>query len=93
MHDMPVPGWCGIQARTVLRCVGVSHTLLCRCLSSHLRCAVGADVPATDWRWRVQHALFPGMRGMFAPPSEMARNGAIVEVADLHKLYKIFERC
>ena len=46
-----------------------------------------------DWRFTVQHRIFPGLRGMFQPPSHLAKNSSIIEIADLHQLYKIFERC
>ena len=46
-----------------------------------------------DWRFTVQHRIFPGLRGMFQPPAHLAKNSSIVEIADLHQLYKIFERC
>mmetsp|Transcript_11627 Transcript_11627/g.35028 ORF Transcript_11627/g.35028 Transcript_11627/m.35028 type:complete len:181 (-) Transcript_11627:2822-3364(-) len=44
-------------------------------------------------RQMMEHCVFPGLRGMFAPPAQLQRNGSIVEIADLHQLYKIFERC
>ena len=44
-------------------------------------------------RARTHTRRYPGLRGMFSPPAQLQRNGAIVEIADLHQLYKIFERC
>ena len=46
-----------------------------------------------DWQWATEHRLFPGLRGMFRPPKRLQRDVTIVEVADLHQLYKVFERC
>ncbi|KAL5776365.1 hypothetical protein ACOSP7_009291 [Xanthoceras sorbifolium] len=43
--------------------------------------------------WSIQHVLFPSMRLFLKPPSSMAANGTLVQVASLEKLYKIFERC
>lgn len=43
-------------------------------------------------RWQVQHALFPAMRHyLLAPKSLLDRD--VVQVASLHDLYKVFERC
>ncbi|KAH7833211.1 hypothetical protein Vadar_004148 [Vaccinium darrowii] len=50
----------------------------------------------TAWaqrEWSIQHVLFPSMRLFFKPPTSMATNGTLVQVASLEKLYKIFERC
>lgn len=50
----------------------------------------------TAWaqrEWSIQHVLFPSMRLFLKPPTSMATNGTIVQVASLEKLYKIFERC
>jgi DNA mismatch repair protein MLH1 len=55
--------------------------------------AAAAAVEAKGRKWMIEHCVFPGLRGMFAPPSLLQRNGSIVEIADLHQLYKIFERC
>lgn len=46
-----------------------------------------------DWKIVVEHRIFPGLRGMFQPPNHLVKNSSIIEIADLHQLYKIFERC
>lgn len=46
-----------------------------------------------DWKWAVEHRLYPAFKAMFHPPSRLEREISIVEVADLHQLYKVFERC
>ncbi|KAF7761503.1 hypothetical protein Agabi119p4_9495 [Agaricus bisporus var. burnettii] len=43
-------------------------------------------------RWQIQHVLFPAMRHyILAPKSLLERD--VVQVASLHDLYKVFERC
>ena len=46
-------------------------------------------------RWQIQHALFSAFRRYLAPPKTLLDGGspAIVQVADLPDLYKVFERC
>ena len=45
------------------------------------------------WRWTVEHVLFPAFRCGLVPPSRFADDGTLLQVADLHDLYKVFERC
>jgi DNA mismatch repair protein MLH1 len=46
-------------------------------------------------RWQIQHALFSAFRRYLAPPKTLLDGGnpAIVQVANLPDLYKVFERC
>uniref|UniRef100_A0A6A7G6Y7 DNA mismatch repair protein Mlh1 isoform X2 n=1 Tax=Hirondellea gigas TaxID=1518452 RepID=A0A6A7G6Y7_9CRUS len=46
-------------------------------------------------QWIIQNILFPKFRNNleFSPPRLFANNGAVVEIAALENLYKIFERC
>jgi len=46
-----------------------------------------------DWRWRVAELLYPALRRRLRPPQHMAADGTILQLADLHQLYKVFERC
>jgi DNA mismatch repair protein MLH1 len=41
----------------------------------------------------VQHTLFPAFRKHFVVPQKVLDTACIVQVADLHQMYKIFERC
>ncbi|KAF9447828.1 DNA mismatch repair protein MutL [Macrolepiota fuliginosa MF-IS2] len=43
-------------------------------------------------RWQIQHALFPAMRHYLLPPKSLLDQD-VVQVASLHDLYKVFERC
>ena len=45
------------------------------------------------WRWMVEHVIFPTLKTDFIPPRKMAEDGSILQIADLHDLYKVFERC
>jgi DNA mismatch repair protein MLH1 len=43
--------------------------------------------------WLIPHAILPAFRASFSPPRATATNGCFTRIADLQKLYKIFERC
>lgn len=43
--------------------------------------------------WRQEHIIFPAIRKNFIPPSSFVHNGAILQIASLNDLYKVFERC
>ena len=47
----------------------------------------------TPLAWAIEHTLFPALRGAFYPPSALATNGAVLQIAQLQDLYKVFERC
>ncbi|PFH55200.1 hypothetical protein XA68_10393 [Ophiocordyceps unilateralis] len=57
-----------------------------------------ADVPSDvrrrrqHLRWALEHVLFPAFKARLLATDELAR-GAVVEVADLKGLYRVFERC
>lgn len=54
---------------------------------------VGGGGTRGSWKWIVEHRIYPAFRGMFQPPKNLSTDAAIVQIADLHQLYKIFERC
>lgn len=43
-------------------------------------------------QWTVEHTLFPAFKRHLRPPRELL-DGAIIPIADLPDLYKVFERC
>ncbi|CAG9794785.1 unnamed protein product [Diatraea saccharalis] len=43
--------------------------------------------------WRQEHVIFPAIRRYFLPPTSFVNNGAILQIANLNDLYKVFERC
>jgi len=45
------------------------------------------------WRWITEHVIFPAFRTELIPPRQMAEDGSVLQIADLHDLYKVFERC
>lgn len=46
-----------------------------------------------DWKWTVEHVLFPAIKASLLPPKAWVQNGTILQIADLPDLYKVFERC
>lgn len=57
-----------------------------------------SNVPASnqngkDWKWITEHVLFPALKDYFLPPKSFVENGALLEIAKLQTLYKVFERC
>jgi hypothetical protein len=46
-----------------------------------------------EWRWCVQHVLFPAMRYLVLPPRAFANDGTVVQLVCTSQLYKVFERC
>ena len=46
-----------------------------------------------EWRWCVQHVLFPAMRYLVLPPRSFANDGTVVQLVCTSQLYKVFERC
>jgi len=46
-----------------------------------------------DWKWVVEHVLFPAVKANLLPPKRWIDDGTILQIADLPDLYKVFERC
>ncbi|XP_046641833.1 DNA mismatch repair protein Mlh1-like [Daphnia pulicaria] len=51
---------------------------------------VGSD---KDWKWTVEHVLYPAIKASLLPPKAWISDGTILQIADLPDLYKVFERC
>ncbi|KAI0210070.1 DNA mismatch repair protein Mlh1 [Lamellibrachia satsuma] len=47
----------------------------------------------SDWRWTVEHAVFPAFRSSLLPPKTFAEDATLLQIANLPDLYKVFERC
>ncbi|KAF2350087.1 DNA mismatch repair protein family [Trinorchestia longiramus] len=47
----------------------------------------------THWSWMTEQLLYPALREHLQPPQHLAHDTSVLEIADLHKLYKVFERC
>ncbi|XP_052744921.1 DNA mismatch repair protein Mlh1 [Bicyclus anynana] len=43
--------------------------------------------------WKQEHVIFPAIKRNFLPPVSFVSNGAILQIASLSDLYKVFERC
>jgi hypothetical protein len=54
---------------------------------------VESDAGGSEWRWCVQHVLFPAMRYLLLPPRAFANDGTVVQLVCTSQLYKVFERC
>ncbi len=46
-----------------------------------------------SWQWTTEHVFLPALRSRLTPPCSMAQDGTILQIANLHELYKVFERC
>lgn len=47
----------------------------------------------SSWQWVTEHVILPALRSKLSPPCSLAQDGSILQIADLHELYKVFERC
>ena len=50
-------------------------------------------MPDYDWRWTIEHAIYPAIKAQLLPPKTYAENASVLQVANLPDLYKVFERC
>nr|CAI5844906.1 unnamed protein product [Callosobruchus analis] len=46
-----------------------------------------------DWEWVTEHVVYPAIKQCFIPPKNFIDNAAVLEIAHLPNLYKVFERC
>ncbi|XP_072029569.1 DNA mismatch repair protein Mlh1-like [Amphiura filiformis] len=51
------------------------------------------SMPDYDWRWTIEHVIYPALKAQFLPPKAFAENASVLQVANLPDLYKVFERC
>ncbi|KAI6657933.1 DNA mismatch repair protein Mlh1 isoform X1 [Oopsacas minuta] len=47
----------------------------------------------SPWKRVIEHTVMPSLRKEMMPPESLLKEGAILQLADLHELYKVFERC
>ena len=47
----------------------------------------------SSWQWVAEHIVLPAIGSKLSPPCSLAQNGTVLQIADLHELYKVFERC
>jgi DNA mismatch repair protein MLH1 len=43
--------------------------------------------------WLLRHVLMPAIKYMYKPPQERARDGSVLLLTSMQKLYRVFERC
>ena len=46
-----------------------------------------------SWRWTVEHVIYPALKATLLPSQATAQDSSILQIANLHDLYKVFERC
>lgn len=51
------------------------------------------DSDGNNWKWVTEHVLYAAVKECFLPPKKFIDNAAVLEIADLPNLYKVFERC
>lgn len=51
------------------------------------------SVTEYNWKWTIQHVIYPAVKECFLPPRKFLENAAVLQIADLPSLYKVFERC
>ncbi|KAF2885086.1 hypothetical protein ILUMI_21089 [Ignelater luminosus] len=50
-------------------------------------------VESSSWTWLTEHVLYPAIKEYFIPPKTFTENAAVLQIANLPDLYKVFERC
>ena len=79
----------GNEVRTIKMESGIFHVFL---LQARADC-IPELYKHSPWQWTVEHVVFPALKSDFIPQRKMAEDGSILQIADLHDLYKVFERC
>lgn len=51
----------------------------------------GAQLAAREWLCR--HLLFPAAKALLKPPAARARDGSVLLLTSMERLYRVFERC
>uniref|UniRef100_A0A182N345 DNA mismatch repair protein S5 domain-containing protein n=1 Tax=Anopheles dirus TaxID=7168 RepID=A0A182N345_9DIPT len=49
--------------------------------------------PEAEYRWELEHVIYPAVRNYLIPPKEFSRNGCLLQLTSLPELYRVFERC
>ena len=47
----------------------------------------------SPWSHVIEHTIMPSLKRELKPPESLLKEGAVLQLADLHELYKVFERC
>ena len=59
--------------------------------TSQSQAAASSSQPS--WRWTVEHVIYPAFKATLLPSQDTAQDSSILQIANLHDLYKVFERC
>eukprot|EP00116_Pleurobrachia_bachei_P001154 sb/3461416/ len=51
------------------------------------------DPNIRDWKFTLENVLWPQIRTVYIPDETVTTDGTVLQIADLHNLYKVFERC
>lgn len=51
------------------------------------------EAEGNSWRWKVEHVICKALRTLFSPPKRFSEDGAVLQIANLPDLFKVFERC
>jgi hypothetical protein len=54
---------------------------------------LGAHRDQQQREWLLRHVLMPAVKAMYRPPKERARDGSVLLLTSMEKLYRVFERC
>ncbi|XP_058462032.1 DNA mismatch repair protein Mlh1 [Malaya genurostris] len=46
-----------------------------------------------EYKWEAEHAVYSAIKQYLIPPRAFAKNGCLLQVANLPDLYRVFERC
>ncbi|XP_050081167.1 DNA mismatch repair protein Mlh1 [Anopheles maculipalpis] len=49
--------------------------------------------PDAEYRWELEHVIYPAVRNQLIPPKEFTTNGCLLQLTSLPELYRVFERC
>lgn len=50
-------------------------------------------MPQTKWHWTLEHVLYPAVKKYLLPTKQLFEKRAVLQIASLPELYKVFERC
>uniref|UniRef100_A0A182W299 DNA mismatch repair protein S5 domain-containing protein n=1 Tax=Anopheles minimus TaxID=112268 RepID=A0A182W299_9DIPT len=61
--------------------------------TAHFFSRIALTKPDKEYRWELEHVIYPAIRNQLVPPKEFSKNGCLLQLASLHELYRVFERC
>ncbi|XP_053669256.1 DNA mismatch repair protein Mlh1 [Anopheles marshallii] len=61
--------------------------------TAHFFSRIALTKPTKEYRWELEHVIYPAVRNQLIPPKEFSKNGCLLQLASLPELYRVFERC